>query len=228
MRKRNIHLTDADHQRVSDAVAAAERETDGEIVTIVTDLSEDYDDVAANWSAFVALLALGAYAFFPEFYLNLINIGSNGWHNEWTLAGALPLLALFVTIKYAAIRLLMMWMPLRLALTPGWTKTARVRARAIRYFKVGAESRTAKRTGVLLYLSLKEHRAEIVADEAVHQSVPEARWGHAMAALVADVRDGRPADGIIAAIGEIGAILAEHFPKDPDDPNELPDKVIEL
>ena len=80
---------------------------------------------------------------------------------------------------------------------------ARARAcarRAIRYFKVGAEKRTAARVGVLLYLSLDERLAEIVADEAIHAKVPPERWGDAMAALVDEVRAGRPAQGMAAAV----------------------------
>jgi putative membrane protein len=49
-----------------------------------------------------------------------------------------------------------------------------------------------------------------------------------MATLLADVRDGRPADGICAAIQQIGIVLAEHFPKTSANPNEIPDKLIEL
>ena len=49
-----------------------------------------------------------------------------------------------------------------------------------------------------------------------------------MAALVTAVRDGRAGDGMVAAVTAIGAILAEHFPKTADNPNELPDRVIEL
>ena len=49
-----------------------------------------------------------------------------------------------------------------------------------------------------------------------------------MAQLVAALRDNRPADGIVAAIGEIGAILAETFPRTGTDPDELPDRLIEI
>ena len=49
-----------------------------------------------------------------------------------------------------------------------------------------------------------------------------------MAALIADVRAGRPGDGIVEAIGKVGTVLAEHFPKTGDDTNEIPDKLIEL
>ena len=49
-----------------------------------------------------------------------------------------------------------------------------------------------------------------------------------MAKLIAQVRDGRLADGMIAAIGDVGAILGTHFPRAADDVNELPDRLIEL
>jgi putative membrane protein len=49
-----------------------------------------------------------------------------------------------------------------------------------------------------------------------------------MTALIADVRAGRPADGIVAAIERVGAVLAEHFPCSPGDTNEIPDKLILL
>ena len=88
--------------------------------------------------------------------------------------------------------------------------------------------RTAGRTGILIYLSMGEHRAEIVADEAIARLVSAEVWGEAMATLLADVREGRPGEGICAAIEQIGQVLAEHFPKTAINPNEIPDKLIEL
>jgi putative membrane protein len=49
-----------------------------------------------------------------------------------------------------------------------------------------------------------------------------------MTALIADVREGRPGDGIVAAIERVGVVLAEHFPRSAGDTNEIPDKLIEL
>ncbi len=117
---------------------------------------------------------------------------------------------------------------LRIVLTPARVRARRVRGRAIRYFKVGAEKRTAARVGLLLYLSLDERLAEIVADEAIHAKVSPERWGDAMTALIDEVRAGRPAPGMAAAVAAIGAIIAEHFPKTEGDKNELPDRLIEL
>ncbi|HEY0270247.1 MAG TPA: hypothetical protein VGC10_04575, partial [Sphingomonas sp.] len=80
----------------------------------------------------------------------------------------------------------------------------------------------------LLYLSLAEHRAEIIADAAINAKVTPETWGDAMAALIDAVKDGRPGDGMVASIGKIGQVLAEHFPRSPDDTNELPDRLILL
>ena len=69
---------------------------------------------------------------------------------------------------------------------PGFIKAARVRARAEACFKIGAERRTHGRTGILIYVSLAEHRAEIVADAAIAGKVSPEVWGEAMAALLPD------------------------------------------
>ena len=49
-----------------------------------------------------------------------------------------------------------------------------------------------------------------------------------MHALIEQVREGRAADGIVAAIERVGAVLAEHFPRSADDRNEIPDRLIIL
>jgi putative membrane protein len=131
-------------------------------------------------------------------------------------------------LKFTAVLLILKYMPLRLALTPGATKQRRVRRRAVTVFKAAAERRTVGRTGILIYLSMGERRAEIVADEAILAVTDEHTWGEAMEVLLAEVRAGRPADGIVAAIDKVGGVLAQHFPRSTADTNEIPDKLIEL
>ncbi len=221
-------MKEADHARISDAVHAAEAGTSGEIVTIITERSDRYADVALWWSAGVALLALGALALFPDFYLGLLARLGNGWQSEATPAEALRLALVAAGVKFLAMRLMLQWMPLRLWLTPKLIKAKRVRGRAIRYFKVGAERRTAGRTGILIYLSTEEHVAEIVADEAIFARIDNSAWGEAMTKLVTAARADRLADGLVAAINDVGAILSQHLPRAEDDVNELPDRLIEL
>src|SRR3546814_20409098 len=87
-------------------------------------------------------------------------------------------------LLFLAVRYLPAIMPLRMALTPKRTKARRVRRRALVYFPVGAERRTMGRTGILSYLPLDEHSAEIVAAEALSLKVHYVVWGEAMTAVI--------------------------------------------
>lgn len=223
-----MRLTDLDRGLVAAAVTSAESDTSGEIVPILAASSDDYKDIALIWSALAPLLALAVIAAFPTSFVELLDRLRGGWAHEYSARGLLTILLVVLVLKFAVVRAILSWMPLRLALTPAAVKARRVRARAVSLFRVGADRRTVGGTGVLLYLSLAERRAEIVADTAVHASVAPEEWGTAMAELVDAVRDGRPGDGLAAAIGRIGHVLARHLPRAADDRNELPDRLIEL
>jgi putative membrane protein len=223
----DVTLTIDDHARVSAAIAAAEAVSDGEIIAISADRSDSYHDVGLHYAILVLFLVLAIFAAWPgqlESWWSRIM----GWAAEPSLRELLTLLLGIALLKFLVVLFIMRWMPLRLALTPGATKTRRVRRRAVMLFKTGAERRTVGRTGVLVYLSIGEHRAEIVADEAITAVTEPETWGEAMAALITEVKAGRPADGIIEAVGLIGEVLKQHFPKTSADSNEIPDKLIEL
>jgi putative membrane protein len=222
-----MQITDADRARVAAAIADAEKTTDGEIVAILADQSDAYHDVALHWALLAALLALAVIAAWPLVFLGCLD-RLTGWHEAHDPRTLLTILLVILVLKFLVARLLLTWRPLRLALTPRATKARRVRRRAVLLFKAGTERRTATRTGVLLYLSLAEHRAEIVVDETIHAKVPPEAWGAAMAALVTAVRENRAGDGMVAAVSAIGAILADALPFTGTDPNELPDRLIEL
>jgi putative membrane protein len=223
-----MRLTDADREKVSAAIAAAEANSNGEIVAVATPLSDSYHDVALHW-ALVPLFAVLAWAAWrPTALIWWYNFLLGGWDSDPTLGQLLALLMVFAALKFTVALLILKWMPLRLALTPAATKHRRVRRRAVTVFRAAAERRTVGRTGILIYLSLGERRAEIVADETILKLTDEHTWGEAMAALLEHVREGRPGDGICAAVERVGVVLAEHFPHSATDLNEIPDKLIEL
>lgn len=221
-------LSEADRSRVTDAVIAAEAHTAGEIVTILTERSDGYSDIALAWSALVGFLALAALTIAPGFYLGIYEWLSGGWIHDWTPRGIFGVALFVATIKFLGMWLLQLWPPLKFLLIPASVRNARVRARAITCFRVGAERRTHGRTGILIYLSMREHRAEIVADEAIAARVQPEVWGDAMAAMIAHIRNGDIARGMCTAVERVGAVLAEHFPRSEDDHNELPDRLIEV
>ena len=221
-------MSEADRARVGAAVTAVECTTAGEVVTIVTEQSDDYAEIALIWCAAAGFLALAALALFPDFYLGIYDRLTGGWAQEWHPREIFAVALVVASLKFGGMWLLQLWRPLRLLLVPGPVKHHRVRSRAITCFKVGAERRTSGRTGILIYLSMRERRAEIVADESIAAKVAPEVWGDAMAAMIAHIREGRIADGMVAAIEQVGAVLAAQLPRAEGDTNELPDRLIEV
>ncbi|MEJ7925404.1 hypothetical protein WG908_01385 [Sphingobium sp. AN641] len=221
-------LSEADHALVTAAVSQAERQTDGEIVTIVAQNSDAYHDAGLHWAIGAVFLALSIVAVFPGHFRNAFAhlIGSWDHHIEdWTF---LTLLLGLLIVKFLAVRYALAWRPLRMALTPRSTKRRRARRRAILLFRAMAQGRTRGRTAVLIYVSIDEHHAELVADSAINEKVAPVIWGEAMAALIDGVRAGEAGRGMADAVAKVGEVLALHFPRSADDSNELPDRLIEL
>lgn len=221
-----IRLTEQDHARIAEAVRLAEAGSDGEIVTIVAPASDRYNDVPLHWALLAMLLVLALLASWPAPLVRLVDLAVGGWDKAPMLRSTLTILLVLLAATFAVARLV--FGAIRMRTTPAATKARRVRRRAEEHFRVAAGQRTRAATAVLLYLSLAERRAELVADVAIAARVAPAVWGEAMAALVAAVRDGRPADGLVDAVARVGIVLTEHFPRSADDTDELPDRVIEL
>jgi putative membrane protein len=222
------YLDDAGRQLVSEAVTAAESATSGEIVTVLADRSDGYTDVALLWAAGAAFTAMSVFAAVPLPFLNAWDAAFGGWGHEWTTGELASMVIALGLIKFVAVMLVQQWEPLKFFLIPGPLKTIRVHNQAVRQFKVGAEHRTTGRTGVMIYLSMREHRAEIVADETIAAKVPAEVWGEAMGDMLVHIRKGRVAEGLAVGISDVGHVLAEHFPRGHGDENELPDRLIEV
>jgi uncharacterized membrane protein len=84
---------------------------------------------------------------------------------------------------------------------------------------------TAARNGVLIYLSVADHRFAIVGDEGIDQVVPENFWKEVKDGMQARFVRGQFAEGIAEAAGMVGEKLRSYFPYQDDDVNELPDEI---
>ncbi len=83
-------------------------------------------------------------------------------------------------------------------------------------------ARTDDRSGVLIFVSLAERYARIIADDGIAGRVPQREWQGAVDALIAHMREGRVDDGfIVAAIEQSADKLAAHFPRTAADRSEL-------
>ncbi len=223
-------FTPDEHDRIAAAITAAETRTSGEIFAIVTDDRPRYDSVAfavATLAAFVLPLLMVFLGLDPQ---RLIPFDS-GWHSGAERIDTLRTIEAYAALQVAIFLLLfalMRWTPLGLWLTPHSIRRERVHGEAMRQFLAKGLHVTEERTGVLLYVSLADHVAEVVADEGIYAKVAPELWGDTILALVEGIKSNRHAEGFIRAIEIAGAVLADHFPPRPHNPNELPDKLIEL
>lgn len=208
-----IHLTDTDRTRIETAVADAERRTSGEFVALLAESSAGYGAVRIGVPAVAALLL--------PWLAMALGLGDD----PMRLAQAQILL-------FALLGIALQWeslgLPLAMRLLPERVKRANAARLAHAQFSELGIHRTTERAGVLLFVSLAEHHVEILADRGIAERVDPAAWQAIVDRFTADARAGRIVDGYLAAIEACGALLAEHFPRSPDDRNELPDALQRL
>ena len=99
-------------------------------------------------------------------------------------------------------------------------------ARAQHVFRRLGMHRTAERHGVLIYVAVEERRLAVVGDEGIHGRVGDLHWNEVRDLMIEILREnGPPRRALERAIEALGRALAEHYPRRPDDWNELSDKV---
>jgi putative membrane protein len=201
-------ISQADKTRIAEAIRVAEAKTSGEIFCVVAHQSSDYRLVPLAWAAALALLVPA-----PMIYLTL-----------WPAS----IIYLVQLVAFIAAALALSLPAVRFHIVPRRTQHERAHTEALRQFFAQGLHQTEKRTGVLIFASLAERYAEIVADAGINAKVTPQVWDQAIAALVAGMKEGRPGDGFVAAIAQCGAVLAEHFPPGALDRDELPNRLVEI
>lgn len=98
-------------------------------------------------------------------------------------------------------------------------------ARAVAVFERLGMHRTAERHGVLIYVAVADRKLAVIGDQAIHERVGEGYWQRLVADVTRHFREERPRDGFLHAVREVGEALRRHFPRRPDDRNELRDEV---
>lgn len=83
---------------------------------------------------------------------------------------------------------------------------------------------TKGNTGVLIFVSLEEQHAAVVADTAIASKVAPDYWNRPQQLIMDGIHRHAHCEGIIDAVTEIGSQLAVHFPREADDTNELSNK----
>jgi putative membrane protein len=198
-------ISEHDRERIAAAIRAAEAETSGEIVCVLAETSSDAIGLPLLLAT-VAALAL-----------------------PWVLMAATALsvrsILVLQVITFIVLALVLCLPQIRVALLPRRARRALAHRVAVEQFSIRGIARKKDRSGILIFVSLAEHYARIVADVGIASKVPHAHWQGAVDTLVAHCGEGRIADGFISAIEVCGGVLATHFPRTADSEDELPDRI---
>jgi putative membrane protein len=175
-----MEFTKEDHEAVSAAIHEAEKCTCGQIVCVLAHSSLEYAYVPILWASVLAL-------FVPWPLIDF---------TQWTVQ-RIFLLQLVVFISAG---MLFWWTPLRLALVPRAIQRARAHRAALEQFVIRRVANTRNRCGILIFVSMAEHYARVIADEGIAQKVHQVEWQAAIDALIGHIRGDRIAAGFVAAI----------------------------
>jgi putative membrane protein len=200
-----MSISEQDRQRISIAIRAAETKGSGEIVCVLAKSSADITALPVFIAAVVALAL------------------------PWLLVAitAMPVnrILLLQIVVFLAISMLFCLPRIRVALIPRAARRAVAHRVAMEQFNIRGIAHTKDRTGILIFVSLAERYARIIADEGIAARVAQSKWQGAIDTLAAHIRDGRIAEGFIAAIDVCGNELATHFPRTKVDRDELRDRI---
>jgi putative membrane protein len=205
-----IRFSADDKTRITAAIHAAERNTSGEFVAVVARESDHYVFVPLLWAAIAALLLPGVLLLLsvPLAYVHLYQIQ---------------------LLTFIVLALLFLYVPeVHLRLIPRHVKHARAGRLAKAQFYLQGVHLTRDRSGVLFFVSLAERYVEIVADQGIHERLGEAHWQGIVGTFVEHVKAGRVVEGFVAAIGACGAAMAQHYPPDPANTDQLSDGLVEI
>ncbi len=212
-----LKLTAEEQERITSAVEKAERQTNAEIVPMIVSRSGLYRDAQHRAGLAAALAALTILLTLERLWLPW------GWH-----AANAAWLVLAVTLAYGSGTWVGTWSPVIRLLTSHERMRQKVILRAERAFAQHSVSQTRDRTGVLIMLSMLEKQIYVLPDRSLAGLVSAERWKQVAQAAVERLHDGDIADGLSHAIQTCGLVLAEVCPGRPgDNPNELPDKLIQ-
>ena len=201
-------LGEGEQQRVHAALRAAEKRTIGEILPVVLERSDRHP--AAEWSAALAFLLVGT---------GVLAIYLPWNHPSYVLLSQIALGA----IGFGLAR----WLP-------DFKRHFMSRARAgemaeeqafQEFYRQGLQD-TDQSTGVLIFVSLLEHRVVVLGDDGIAKLVEPDLWLEVDRVILERVRADDLCGGLIAGIEACGEVLARHFPWSEDDRNEIPDRVI--
>jgi putative membrane protein len=198
---------DITKRRVENLVREVEAKSSAEIVVSVKPFSGSYRAADLIFGALVALVGLCFYVYAPI---------------EFTDDLAPPSITL---LFFAAFACSARVPAIRRLFTPRAIRAACTRAAAREAFVDQNIACTRDRTGILIYVSTFERRAEVVVDIGIIRRENDGELAAAIVKIEWAIDDGGNLEAFEQAVRELGEWLAQSLPPRIDDTNELADEV---
>ncbi|UFS70525.1 TPM domain-containing protein [Geomonas sp. RF6] len=203
-----LFFSDVQKDSIREAVAAAEKLTSGEIAIMLVEESDLYREAEITGAVLVSGVLAAAIAV-PTHHVTI-----------WSYIPMMCLL--FFPLRYLFRR----FPRLKLPFAGPRRQAEAVRQRAVAAFHEKGLHRTAEETGILIFISLLEHKVWILGDRGINAKIAPESWQVLANQLAAGVREGRATEALCEVIKSCGNELAQHFPRRAGDRNELSDELI--
>jgi putative membrane protein len=200
-----MSISTQDREHIASVIRAAEAKTSGEIVCVLARQSSDATALP------ILIAALGALAL--------------PWLLVATTEMPVDRILLLQIVLFIGLAIVLCLPRIRVALIPRMARRTIAHRAAMEQFAIRGIARKKDRCGILIFVSLAERYARIIADEGIATRVPQSEWQRAVDALISHMRDGRIAEGFVTAVNLCGNELATHFPRSEASRDELPDRI---
>lgn len=206
--KANTFFTPEEKERIKTTTHSVESRTDGEIAVMIVDSSDRYLEAEILGGVILgSLLSLVVSVIF--------------FHDS--LFVYIPLsFCLFFPFRWIGATI----PRLKLVFIRPHRREETVRRRAVQAFYEKGLYKTRFHTGVLIFLSLLEHKVWVLADKGIYKKMNQETLNRFAQDVSLGVKEGRACESLCQAIEGIGRLLAQHFPVTPGDSDELPDEVM--
>ncbi|GAA0849935.1 TPM domain-containing protein [Marinobacter szutsaonensis] len=201
-------LSKSDQEAVATAINKVERETDAELVTVLTPQSDNYSYIPLVWAGILALLVPGIGNYFGNWF------------------GA-DMLMLVQWGTFVVLSLLFRMPGINTRLIPRQVRYWRASNLARRQFLEQNLHHTEGGTGMLIFVSEAERYVEILVDQGIADVLDNSVWESIVADFTVKVREGQTRQGFLDCIAACGKLLKEHVPAT-HERNELPNHLVVL
>ncbi|MDC1174264.1 TPM domain-containing protein [Bacteriovoracaceae bacterium] len=205
---RKVKYTDIDKKRIEEAISLVEARTDAEVIPIIFRKSDNYPGAHLRCAILFGMLIPAIIYMIP------IDFDRPELYVYGQITGLLLGYVLTFNDRMK-----------RLFCTFGEMKEE-VYQRCTQAFLENGLHTTKDNTGILIAISLLEHKVEIMADYGINQKVNKNTWKEICQGLTKKIKSGDINGGIVEAINECGKHLIEHFPKTEDNQNELSNQLV--